>query len=654
MNKNILLSMISLLAIVVTGCSDQFLQDKKSYDKYDESIFTNQVETGWYVDRLYADFFSGYKSPTQALVGSYTDEKTKMTEEMGGTIADWINPQKTLVDAANCPTYYGTTLGASTSNNPYTRIRNCNFLLEKISTVGQSLALDFRNKARGQMYFLRALQYYDLMRTYGGVPVVTATQIASATDETIKLPRATTVEMAVQISKDLDSAAVLLPAKWNESTDYGRFTRGAALAVKSRVLLTVASPLFNSDWDNPSNQRWNDALSAGLAAETQLTTDGYGLYGTSAKDWAAMFLIDNKFCSEAIIVQLCSSNTTGAINNGWEKGIRLASQGGNGGVSAPKEMIDLFPMADGSRPTVANSYDNVKFFLNRDPRFYRTFAFSGCKWGTKANAAATIWTYRYLKADAKTPVYSDNNQVSSPAVIRKMSNPAADNTAFDFSSTDIFEYRYAELLLNIAECYAATNNMSKCSEYLGKVRNRVGIVQGTNNFGLGTLADKYAALAACLYERQVELAYEGKRFWDIQRWMLYNDDATSGNTTCSKLGLTPLNGTTRTGNYWQSITNANTDPVPAASKTAIAIDPDAANFQTQLTSLSTLFSTYFTRVATDTPMDKIGTTAVTIAWKQNYYLFGMPNATLTSNPWLLQTKGWNDAFGTLGTYDFQK
>jgi len=661
MNKNILLSMISLLAVVLTSCSDQFLQDKKSYDKYDESIFTNETETGWYIDRMYADFFAGFKSPTQTLVGSYTDEKTKMTEEIGGTIADWINPQKVLVDAANCPTYYGTTLGSSSTNIPYTRIRNCNFLIEKIAEKGQNLSAAFRLKARGQMYFLRALQYYDLMRTYGGVPIITSTQVASASDETIKLPRATVAETAAQIVKDLDSAAVLLPntntgsVKWTEATDYGRFTSGAALAVKSRVLLTVASPLFNKDWDNSSNQRWNDALNAGLAAETKLAADGYGLYGTTAKDWAGMFLVDNKFCKEAIIVQLCSPNTTLAINNGWEKGIRLASQSGTGGVSAPKEMIDLFPMADGSRPTVTNGYDDTKFFLKRDPRFYRTFAFSGCKWGTKANTTATVWTYRYLKADGKTPVYSDNNQVSSPAVVRKMSNPAADNTALDYSGTDIFEYRYAELLLNIAECYAATNDISKCVQYLGKIRARVGIPPA-NNYGIGTPADKYAALAACLYERQVELAYEGKRFWDIQRWMLYNDDAASGNNTCAKLGLTPLNGTSRTGNYWQTKTNSNTDPVPVASKTAIVIDPDdnTATFNSQLTALSTLFDTYFKRVATDTPMDKIGTTPVKIAWQQNYYLFGLPTATLSNNPWILQTKGWKDVYGTLGTYDYQQ
>ncbi len=657
--KKIVLSIFSLTVLLISGCSDKFLEEKKSYDLYDESIFTNETETGWYIDRIYYDFFSAYKSPTYSLVGSFTDEKTKMTEEIGGTISNWINPQKTLVDAADCPTYYGTTLGSSSSNIPYTRIRYCNFLLAKIADKGKVLSETFRNKAKGQMFFLRAWQYYDLLRTYGGVPIVTTVQTASVDDETIKLPRATSAEVVAQITSDLDSAAALLPntntgaVKWASSSDYGRFTSGAALAMKSRVLLTFASPLFNTDWENSSNQRWIDALNAGLAAETKLTEDQYGLYGSSAKDWANMFLVDNSFCKEAIIVQLCSSNISSAMNNGWENSTRLTSQSGSGGVAAPKEMIDLFPMADGSRPTVANGYNDTKFFLNRDPRFYRTFAFNGSKWGTKAKPNQTVWAYRSMKTDGKTFNYPDKNQISSPAFVCKMSNPAADSTSFGYSSTDIFEYRYAELLLNIAECYAATNNISKSLEYLGKIRARVGI-PSANNYGIGTLANKYAAIAACLYERQVELAYEGKRFWDIQRWMLYNDDATSGNNTCSKLGLTPLNGTARTGNYWQAKTNTNVDFIPAATKKAIVIDPDASDFKTQLNALSTLFDTYFTRVATDLPMDNINKAAVTISWKQNYYLYGLPSGTLTKNPWLLQTKGWNDNYGTTGTFDYQK
>jgi len=654
MNRNILLGVFSLIVLLITGCSDEFLEEKKSYDKYDESIFTNETETGWYIDRMYFDYFSGYKHPSWTVVGLYNIDRARLTEEFGGTVHNWSNPTLTYVNASDCPTYFGTTLPASASNTPYTRIRYCNFLVEKIESAGQNLSETFRNQAKGQMYFLRAWQYFDLLRTYGGVPIVTSTQEASTTDETIRLPRATSSEVVAQIVKDLDLAATLLPGQWG-ATSYGRLTRGAALAMKSRVLLTFASPLLNKDWDNTSNKNWTDALSAGLAAETQLTTDGFGLYGSSAKEWSNMFLIDNTFCKEAIIVRLCSPNTTSAVNNSWESSIRLTSQTGAGGVAAPKEMIDLFPLANGTRPTVENGYDDIKFFLNRDPRFYRTFAFSGCKWGNKANSNATVWAYRCMKTDNKTYIYPDNNQITSPAFVRKMSSPTADNTSYAFSGTDIFEYRYAELLLNIAECYAATNNIPKCIEYLAKIRKRVG-VPAANNYGIGDIGDKNAAIVACLYERQVELAYEGKRFWDAQRWLLY-DGVSSVTTTgniCTKLGLKPLNGTCRTGNYWQAKTNTNSDPIPAATKSAVVIDPDTGDFNTQLTSLSTLFDTYFKRVPTDRAMDLVNGSPVNIMFRPNYYLFGLPNALLSNNTWLTQTVGWNDIYNVPGTYNYQE
>lgn len=653
MNNKIALSVFLLLVVLITGCSDDFLEEKKSYDKYGESIFTNEAETGWYIDRMYWDAFSGYKHPSWTVFGLYNIDRARLTEEFGGTVHNWTNPTLTYINASDCPTYFGTVLPASVSNTPYTRIRYYNFLIEKMDVIGQSLSQAFRDKAKGQMYFLRAWQYYDLLRTYGGVPIVTSVQTATITDDSTDLPRATSSEVVTQIVKDLDLAASLLPGQWG-TTGWGRLTRGAALAMKSRVLLTFASPLFNKDWES-STQRWTDALNAGLAAETQLTTDGFGLYGTSAKDWANMFLIDNAFCKEAIIVQLCSPNTTSAVNNGWENAIRLTSQTGGGGVAAPKEMIDLFPMANGSSPTVANGYDDTKFFLNRDPRFYRTFAFSGCKWPNKSSNTATVWAYRYQKTDNKTYIYPDNNQITSPAFVRKMSSPTADNASYAFSGTDIFEYRYAELLLNIAECYAATNNIPKCIEYLSKIRARVG-VPSTNSYGIGTLADKYAAIAACLYERQVELAYEGKRFFDAQRWLLYDGVCTANTTinTCVKLGLKPINGTCRTGNYWQAKTNTNTDPVPAATKTSIVIDPDASDFATQLTALSTLFDTYFKRVPTDKAMDLVNNAPVNIKFRENYYLFGLPNALLSNNTWLTQTVGWNDLYNVPGTFNYQQ
>ncbi|TMI74080.1 MAG: RagB/SusD family nutrient uptake outer membrane protein [Bacteroidetes bacterium] len=665
-NKIAYIIIFVLSASSLLSCKKKFLEDMKSYDKYDESAFTNEVLTGYYIDRLYNYFFVNYRSPTQAetTLGSFDDSKTRLTEEIGanGTVNNYINPNKNMQLATEADAYYGGALTASIANTPYTRIRLANSLIEKIDGVGKSMSQSFRNTAKGQMYYFRALQYFYLVRAYGGIPLVLSSQQASSTDESIRIPRSTASECFAQIAKDFDSAAALLPVKWAvASTDYGRFTSAAALAMKSRVLLTAASPLFNTDWDNSGSAKWQAALDAGLKAEVALTAAGYGLYGTTAKQWGEMSYVNDNVSGggnkEAIFAILLSTNTTSSAgyNSSWENTIRPKDHNGGGGISVPKAMLDLFPLANGARPTAANGYVDTFFFENRDPRFYRTFAFSGEKWGIKTNANKVSFFYRWRPSATGTAGYSGNNQTTSPAVVRKMSNPAADTTALAFSGTDIFEYRYAELLLNIAECYAAKGDIGNCINYLGKIRARVGI-PSANNYGIGTLADKYAAIEACLYERRVELAYEGKRFWDIQRWLLY-DGVSSGNpsaNTCTKLGLAPINGTNRTGYYWQCITFSPTatDPVPAAEKN-ILIDPDAstATFNTEIAKLKTLYKNRFVMTPLDQALDRDGSTPVNILFRPNYYLSGLSSTVLSLNPWLLQTVGWMDYSGVPGTFN---
>ncbi|HWV74549.1 MAG TPA: RagB/SusD family nutrient uptake outer membrane protein [Pseudosphingobacterium sp.] len=653
MNKKILI-FAAVALLTVAGCKKDFLEDMKSYDKYDDSIFENELQTGWYIDRLYNYYFVGYRNPQQQVVGTYKDDRSKMTEEIGGDVGKYINPTTTLQLASQADDYYGNSVTASVQNNPYTRIRFANFLIGRIDIAGDGLSESFKQSAKGQMYLLRALQYFDLVRIYGGVPLVTTVQENSATDEAIRLPRATSSACFEQIVSDLDSAAILLPMRWDgEANNYGRLTAAGALAMKSRVLLTAASPLFNKDWDNPANERWQKALDASLDAETKLSAAGYGLYGSNANDWAEMtFRNDNSFNPEALMVFLLSTTSTGSsgYNNSWENQVRPASYKGGGGVSAPKEMLDLFPMADGSRPN-ADNYVDTFFFANRDPRFYRTFAFSGSKWGIKGNENKSTWFYRWKDNATSTKVtYYANDQTNSPALVRKMSNPAADSTGFAFSGTDIFEYRYAELLLNIAECYAARGEIGNAVNYLSKIRQRVGI-PSANNYGIGMPVSRYAALEACLYERRVELAYEGKRFWDIQRWMLYDNIQESGNSV-QKLGLTPINGTKRTGYYWQAKTYGK-DPLSNADR-EIMIDPNAANFNEEIAKLKTVYQNYFVMTPLDQEWDRVNSEAVTILFRPNYYLSGLTATVLSNNPWLLQTKGWLDYSGASGTYDYQQ
>lgn len=647
-----------ILIATLAACSDEFLQEKKMYGAFDDLIFQSENEMNWYIAAQNKEFFGGLNTPiADGFVGAWNTDHTAMSEEKGGSIPSFIQEGVHLESSTDCGNYYGNKLTASRTTSPYTRIRECTWIINKIDELGKELKESFRKGVKGQEYMFRAIQYFDLMRCYGGVPIVKDLQSPSTTDETLKLPRVSPQELAKSICEDLDEAAKLLPASWGTS-DLGRFTRGAALAMKSRVKLVAASPLFNKDWDNVASESWKEALEAGLEAEKQLTEDGYGLYGSSAKDWESMFQIDNSFNKEAIIVHLCSSNTVGTeLNNDWEESIRLPSQKGQG-FPAPKEMIDLYPLANGQRPTVENGYDEKHFFLNRDPRFYRTFSFSGRVWPQKANGDETVWAYRYYYLNAagdSIEAASDNNSVYSPAFVCKMSSGSKTDTLnISYSGTDIYEYRYAELLLNIAECYAAVGNVSKCTEYIGKVRARVGIPAG-NNYGLGILSDKYKALEACLYERRIELAYEGKRFWDIWRWMLYNDDVGWGNNTCEKLGIAPINGTSRTGNYltFKKLAVSQEDPLIQLRKT-ISVNPNNSNFQEELQRLASFYDEYFTLTKDLLPMDHSGSDPAHIEWKSNYYILGLNKATITTNTWLLQTKGWQDLDGNYGTFDYRE
>lgn len=659
----VLVNAILVLSLFFSGCSDQFLKDMSPYDKYDpQKTFGNDVNIDKFIQNIYYNYFrvSGM-TPTQSygLVGKYTD-MTGYTEEKWG-ISDKFNANRDLKQASESDAYFGSKLSSSVANNPYTRIRNCNEVLEGIEMYGSTLSENVAKQSKGQAYFLRALQLFDLVRVYGGVPIVT--KVLEATDyEGAKTFNRSTVEACfTQIVADLDLASSLLPTRseWGDS-QYGRLTKEAALAYKSRVLLVFASPIFNSDWDNSANQRWKDALKATQEAKAFLDAQGYGLYGTTAKMWDEMFYnFDNKWNKEVIMVKMLSNTTSNTDeHSGWQKAIRLKTMGGSGsGYQVPMDMLKIFPMANGKEATAANGYDEFLFFKNRDPRFYYTFTFSGMKWGYDTDAEAVVWNYRWSEK-SNMHYYAGNIGGSSPAIVRKMSDPKESSAnTYQADGTDVYEYRYAELLLNLAECYAATGDAASAVSTIGLVRARVGIPVGDGNYGLGAITNKHEAIKACLRERQIELAYEGKRFWDLWRWMLYNDDAANDNTTCATLGLEPLNGKYRVGKYLQvkGTGFTSSDPLKANVAEFTPIDVNTStNLQADLNLLANFWSANFEFKETETPVDNLNNQQAYITWRQNYYLSGLPAEVLKMNNWLPQTKGWLDFNGGEGTFDARK
>lgn len=668
------------LSLSFSGCSDSFL-DMNNYGAYDD--FDSETKVSWYLAGLYYNYYTGYTSPSQELIGAWgdcdwnymTDEEwgiktgTKIDPNSNYSTIDQIKSWEVSSGKYEDPMlsgYFGERLGSSVKNNAYTRIRNCNILLRDID--GSSVSAETKKYAKGQALFLRAAQLFDLVRVYGPVPIVTEVINAEVTDN--GFPRSSVTKCVEQIVKDLNEAATYLPESWS-GNDLGRPTRLTALAYKSRVLLFYASPVFNRNWDDQNDQRWQKALAAAQAAVAEAGNGG----ANNANEWGTLLgnddnLVNQNAQKEAIFVKLLSSENTvdGAETNRWERYTRLTSQDGNGGKAAPMELIDAFPMADGSRPTEADKIanGNLRFIENRDPRFYQTFAFCGMNWGYKDHADDVVWAYRWrTQGENKNSfAYSDGNNVGSPAFVRKMSNVNTPSTStFEKSSVDIYEYRYAELILNLAECYAATNNIQKCKETLAILRKRVGIPEGSQYYGLNTtINDRHSALEACLYERRIELAYEGKRFWDIWRWLLYDGGQgselqLSDVNTCNALGIPQLNGTSRTSKYLELKTGTypygDTDAL-LDKRANISVSLNSSDFQEQIKALADFYEANFQFGDPTSPADKDANgNPASIHWRGNYYLNGLSKAVLDNNAWLGQTKGWTDQNSQPGTIDWQ-
>ena len=735
---------IAVAALLLTACSDQFLEDKKNYDNATTDIYNYYSGCNGRVNDIYswclpqpADLTTGQNYLSVA-TGS-NDMAAKSTEEYSG-FSDFVNPEIELTSMGTTNAVPDFFMGSNNNiqTSVYGRIRNINDCIKGIQ--GGTLSEEEKEILLGQVYFFRAWCYYNLVKWYGGVPIVTDVLEPVSSSFT---PRSTTKETIEFILSDLDRAAKMLAKKtmgsgWS-GTDYGRVTTGTALALKGRVLLLWASPLFNRSNDQ---SRWTTAYTLMKQELDSIKACGYGLYSTGSNvngsDFAKQFLVVSSN-PEAVFVTLHNNVASddgldNQRNNGWERGIRPANTGG-GGKNAGLALVELFPMKDGKIPNLNTldpldkagartykdtysklersdyAYDEAAPYMNRDPRFYRTFAFPGFRWAYSGDPTQrdshnpsydagknyVVWNYKWYVSldDAGNPEsgnsYSADNLFSSNVgiYVRKKSDdldvngsplynyePLASKGAGPFfSQAPLIELRYTEVLMNLAEAACGAGHMDEAVQILQQVRQRAGYT-AENNYGLqaNLAGDQATCMSAILYERQIEFAYEGKRFDDMRRWMLFDggtqlpDGAPAswkvsgwGGNTCTWLGFTPFNGQRRervefrTGNqfgvgtaFWDG------DPlVKAGVERPAGVDFREADIDTQLTTLKDWYNTNLV------PQYKTGDgydsqhNLEYITFRPKYYLLGLSNGAQNSNVDLPQTIGWQDYNngGANGTFD---
>ena len=281
-----------------------------------------------------------------------------------------------------------------------------------------------------------------------------------------------------------------------------------------------------------------------------------------------------------------------------------------------------------------------------------------------------------LIAQKNSAVYirkrSDDGALSASPLYR-FSVSASTPKGFQQSAAPLIWMRYAEVLLDFAESAAGAGHLDEALQALQQIRARVGYT-AEQNFGLPTdLNSRDKMLAAVLYERQVELAYEGKAFDDVRRWMLFDGGTEKfngqpeswsltgfGGNTCQYLGVSPLNGQRRHEIvvYTRALADQKNESDPVMDKRPKALtltekltyDDNSEDYgSNEAMDMADFYTAYLKRkdVNADTNDETSG-----ILFRPQYYFIGFRQSAMQTNPTLLQTVGWHDySHGTAGTFD---
>lgn len=505
----------------LAGCDNSVLDVDPRDQISDEAVFTDPNLAQAFLNDIYIGLGTGFN---EVMLASVTDE-TMMTHNYG---TDRV--MMGLISSSDLGALGRGDFDHFQWNRNYLRIRQTNVFL---SSIDEAEFDEGRKQAmKGEAFFLRAYFYHNLLRMYGGVPIITKVY---GLGEEYDDPRNSFAETVEFIAANADSAAALLPLE-QTGNDLGRATRGAALALKSRVLLYAASDLYN---ENPSGMAETGYTSgqdrqalwraAKNAAQAVIDLGIYGLYEPdpasqeeAVENFTNLFL--QKTSEEAILSRFYTETRTSAFGrfngpNGYH------TWGGN---TPLQNLVDAFRMADGS----AFSWDDPDHasapYENRDPRFYASILYDGAQWQERPEDVqeldpyGIIQTYRELRLpngvvqyglDTRAGPIEDWNGGYSGYLIRKLVDPNINHQYFGQEVSWMF-FRYAEILLNYAEASIELNELDDAVWALNQIRRRAGMPEFSAGMSQAALREEYRN------ERRVEMAFEEQRFFDARRWMI--------------------------------------------------------------------------------------------------------------------------------------
>ena len=493
------------------SCTKDFLNQTKTTDLTDVSVFTDSARTMDFLTQIYSNIdFSFNPARFSGLAGLEA-----ACDEAEGPSASIVTAYSEFVSGS----VSAFSISTDAWTVPYTNIRAVNQFLKHLPDA--PFGNDLKLRAKGEALFLRAWYYAALVKHYGGVPIIGDT-VFNVTDK-INATRNSYADCIEYIVSQCDSASKMLPLSYS-GLNFGRVTVGACLSLKARVLLYAASPLFNGGgfanseplksivgYPNTDVERWKRAEDAAKAVidlgqyqlnEDNVTKPGYGFYN----------LFQLRVNTEYVFQKMKDpSSSYHDLELLW----RPPSRGGSSstGSSPYQNLVDAFQMRNGLDITDdASGYDAAHPYQNRDPRLDYTIIHDG----------STV----YLALALPKPVYTYPGEPNGDGLgqgtptgyyVNKMCNDDVVPNWFNTTPRCYPLIRYAEILLNYAEALNEYDGPSKdVYDAVEAVRKRAGL--SPYKLPQDLTQDKMREVIQ--HERRVEFAFEEQRFWDVRRWKI--------------------------------------------------------------------------------------------------------------------------------------
>ncbi|HVV04517.1 MAG TPA: RagB/SusD family nutrient uptake outer membrane protein [Puia sp.] len=525
MTTKLLLPLILLGAAmaILPACSKTgFLDQTVTTSLNETSTFTDSANAMAFLNNIYSA--AGFASdPRRFNGGSYAAGLEAACDEAEGPNASSSNGFIQFATGTVNPSV----VPDDAWSIPYSNIRAVNQLLRNMYRV--PFATSVKQQAVAEARFLRAWYYTMLLEHYGGVPLIGDT-VYAATDK-IDATRRSFRSCVDYILSECDAAADVLPMV-QTGAQWGRACKGACLALKARVLLFAASPLFNNGgmaqgtagldsivaYPDSDPNRWQLAADAARAV---IATHAFNLYVDSTSVPGELgYGFQHVFIERANNPEYIFSHMMGEnkyLESLWD----VPSRGGSNGAFAYQEMVDAFPMSNGLAITdPASGYDPNNPYQDRDPRLgYTIIHDSTLRPVFGANQPAPVLLYMNTSVNPPVAASGDAVYKGTPTglYIYKMMDPTLINNSLGTTTRCLPLMRYAEILLNFAE---ATNEASgpttEVYQAVEAIRQRAGL----RPYQLPTGLTQDQMREAIHTERRLELAYEGFRFFDVRRWLI--------------------------------------------------------------------------------------------------------------------------------------